>query len=206
MLTARTGPFVDFLQSIDAWTPDAFPANLSISKYLSALTAAEKVLVIHGNFLSPAERSGWANAPSSFTSFIAPAPTTTLPTKPIRWKRCWPAAYRSRWGPTREPRTRTFRAGVSCSCCPKISGLTGQQLLKLATVNAAAALNVSAELGSLTVGKAWSGVAVDAASLAGSDPLRELLQTNLNGPRPLWPVDPQLLSPDGAAGRLNSQP
>lgn len=55
LLRTGGGPFRDLLEQFGVWRADAFATPRTILDYLEALQAAPQALVIHGNFLQPAE-------------------------------------------------------------------------------------------------------------------------------------------------------
>jgi len=57
LLQFGSGPFVDLLQSLQAWEPDAIPHGSRPLDYLRVLATAHAALVIHGNYLDDEEMS-----------------------------------------------------------------------------------------------------------------------------------------------------
>jgi aminodeoxyfutalosine deaminase len=55
LLSSASGPFVQLLQDLDAWSPDAIPRGIRPLDYLETLAPAPRVLVIHGNYLAEDE-------------------------------------------------------------------------------------------------------------------------------------------------------
>lgn len=52
LLQAGSGAFVEFLQSLELWRPEAIPRGTRIRDYLERLATLERALVIHGNYLA----------------------------------------------------------------------------------------------------------------------------------------------------------
>lgn len=57
LLASHSGPLVEVLDEFNAWNPSFLPRGLRPRDYLERLAVASRALVIHGNFLGPAE---WA--------------------------------------------------------------------------------------------------------------------------------------------------
>lgn len=57
LLADGTGPMVTMLEELGVWNPDAYRGYSRPLDYLQTLAEAEQVLVVHGNYLSPEERS-----------------------------------------------------------------------------------------------------------------------------------------------------
>lgn len=61
LLASQDGPLADFLFSRKIWPPPHISRSTSPMEYLELLAAAPQALVIHGNYLSEAERAFVAN-------------------------------------------------------------------------------------------------------------------------------------------------
>ena len=55
LVNSGTGPFREFLRELGLWNPSLFPAPTVLARSISLLATARRGLVIHGNFLGPAE-------------------------------------------------------------------------------------------------------------------------------------------------------
>jgi cytosine/adenosine deaminase-related metal-dependent hydrolase len=55
LLASHCGPLVDQLTDLEAWDPSAVPRGIRPLDYLQLLSAAERALVVHGNFLDREE-------------------------------------------------------------------------------------------------------------------------------------------------------
>lgn len=55
LLRDQTGPFVELLQSLDAWHPETFRSGTTILDYLKLIAQAPRSIVVHGNYLSASE-------------------------------------------------------------------------------------------------------------------------------------------------------
>lgn len=55
LLENRSGPFVDFLQSLGVWEATRFFPRTTTSQWLELLAAAPRSVIIHGNYLSAEE-------------------------------------------------------------------------------------------------------------------------------------------------------
>ena len=55
ILRSGTGPFVELLETLDAWDPAAIARGTSPLDYLRVLSQSHRVLVVHGNYLNCGE-------------------------------------------------------------------------------------------------------------------------------------------------------
>jgi len=55
LLTSHCGPFVELLEDLELWDPTAIPRGIRPLDYLKILAAAQRALIIHGNFLDNEE-------------------------------------------------------------------------------------------------------------------------------------------------------
>jgi len=61
LLASHSGPLVERLTALRAWHPQAIPRGIAPYDYLQMLSAAHRVLVVHGNYLGAPERELLAN-------------------------------------------------------------------------------------------------------------------------------------------------
>lgn len=55
LLSNQTGSFVSLLRDLGAWVPDSFHAGMTVMDYLKRLAQADRVLIVHGNYLQDQE-------------------------------------------------------------------------------------------------------------------------------------------------------
>ncbi len=55
LLCDRTGPFVELLQSLDAWRPEMIRRGTTILDYLKLISQVPRSIVVHGNYLTAAD-------------------------------------------------------------------------------------------------------------------------------------------------------
>ncbi len=55
LLDDQTGNFVSLLQELNAWDPTSFHPRMTILEYLKRLIQADRVLIVHGNYLDDSE-------------------------------------------------------------------------------------------------------------------------------------------------------
>jgi aminodeoxyfutalosine deaminase len=55
LLSNGTGPFRDFLQSLDLWDPAVFRGGRDVRPFLESLSTVRRALVVHGNYLTATE-------------------------------------------------------------------------------------------------------------------------------------------------------
>jgi cytosine/adenosine deaminase-related metal-dependent hydrolase len=185
LLEAGEGPFRELLEERSMWDGEAIPCGSRPLDYLRLLDAAPRSLVIHGNYLSTEEiefvaarreRMSVVYCPRTHAYFgHAPYPLPTM----LRAGVCVAIASDSR---ASNPdldllKELQFVAGQT----PAISAA---QLVRMATLAAAAALGQADEVGSITVGKRADLVAL-ACPTTTVDPYESVVHA-IDGPRHVW--------------------
>ncbi len=181
LLAAATGSFRDVLQSLGAWVDTAFRGGVKPIDYLQRLSRACRSLIIHGNYLGPAEWQFLAEHRESMTAVYCPR-------------------THHYFRHARYPLSRLLQAGVhlaigtdSCASNPDVdlleelrfaarlhADVAPRQLLQMGTLAAAEALGYARRVGSLQCGKLadLAIVRVDPATRQDRDPYAVLLDDN----------------------------
>ena len=153
LLENGSGPFVNLLQELGVWRDDVFVSGTRIVDYLQPLDSVERALIIHGNYLDRAAVDFLADRPHLFVVYC---PRT-----------------HHHFGHSEHPWMGLRRRGVNV-----VFGTDGRgsnpdlsmwhelqfvahrhpqaaplELLRMATLDAARALQMDERVGSLTVGK-----------------------------------------------------
>ena len=154
LLAAHSGPFVTTLEQLGAWRADSIPRGIRPYDYLELLTAAPKSLVVHGNFLAHDELEFLAARRDSMSLVYCPR-----------------THYYFHGGehPLRAALATGVRVAVgtdSRASNPDLSvweelrfvrqrypELSDDAVLRMGTLDAAAALGIERDFGSITVGK-----------------------------------------------------
>lgn len=178
LLQDGCGPLVELLRDLGAWQPGAIPLATRPLHYLESLATAHRSLVIHGNYLVPAEIEWMARHRDRMS--IVYCPRTH--------------AY---FGHDRYPLSEMLAAGVrvavgtdSRASNPDLSMLSElrfvarthpdvplDKILRMGTIAAATALGRNDDVGSLTVGKRADFVVVPIGNDTPKDPHELVLQS-----------------------------
>lgn len=178
LLREGKGPFREFLDERNLFDPADLPGGLRPLDYLKMLSAASRVLVIHGNYLDDAEIAFLADRAAKMAVVYCPRTH---------------AFFRH----DTYPLEKILAAGVtialgtdSRASSPDLSMLAemrfaarqypqigGERILKLGTLDAARALGRAEEIGSLEPGKAANLAVVALPEENSADPSRLLLES-----------------------------
>ncbi|MBN2578868.1 MAG: amidohydrolase family protein [Pirellulales bacterium] len=160
LLAERSGPLRELLEELGVWDPSAFSLPRRPMDYLQMLSAAYRVLVVHGNYLQDDEITLLARRADRFSVVYCPR------------SHAW-----FRHGPY--PLEKLLAAGVnvalgtdSRASAPNLSllaemrfvarnfpKLPEETILRMGTLHSARALGLDRELGSLELGK-WANLVV----------------------------------------------
>ncbi|MSR57337.1 MAG: amidohydrolase [Planctomycetaceae bacterium] len=170
LLDQGQGEFVEFLQSLGVWQPEAIPRGLRPLDYLRQLATLDRALVIHGNYLVDdeidllGEHSGLSVVfcPRSHAYFGHDLhPWQTMAARGVNVSLGTDSRASnpdlSLWSEVLFLKTRY----------PQVAGVT---LVEMATLNGAKALGQSTECGSLIAGKRAELAVVALPPVEGSDP------------------------------------
>jgi cytosine/adenosine deaminase-related metal-dependent hydrolase len=175
LLRSGTGPLRELLEELGAWEPGGFAPGGRPLDYLQALAAADRSLVIHGNYFDSEE--------IAFLGRHAPRMTVVYCPRSHAW-----------FGHSPYPLAGMLAAGAlvalgtdSRASAPDLSlleemreaawrhpGVTAEQFVRMATLNGAKALGLDRELGTLEPGKAAELTIVPLPERSG-DPYKLLL-------------------------------
>lgn len=72
LLQSHSGPLVELLSDLGVWDPTAIPRGIRPGDYLDLLARASRALVVHGNFLGPADWSKLAARRDSMSVVYCP--------------------------------------------------------------------------------------------------------------------------------------
>jgi cytosine/adenosine deaminase-related metal-dependent hydrolase len=170
LLRCGSGPFRDFLEDLGAWRPDAFRPGTRPLDYLRTLAAADRALVIHGNYLDDEEIAFLAEHRDRMAVVYCPRTHAWLGHDPYPLERMLAAGVTVGLG------TDSRASSPDLSVLAEIRHvarqfpqLSGGTVLRLGTLDAARALGRERDVGSLEPGKAadLAVVALDDRSGAG---------------------------------------
>jgi aminodeoxyfutalosine deaminase len=165
-LKEGTGPFVEMLQEFEVWNSDAISKGTRPISYLEELSGTERALVIHGNYFDQEEIQFLADNPH-LTLIYCPRTHDYFGHPPHPWLELASLVGNVAIG------TDSRASNPDLSLWNELlflrkrhPGIDDSQLLKIATMNAAIALDCDAETGSLTIGKTGDLAVVSLSSFS----------------------------------------
>lgn len=180
LLESQTGPFVSFLSDLGVWDPHGLAPSFDWVAWKASRSPA--ALVAHGNYLSP--------------STLLPRNTTVVYCPRTH------AAFGHPAHPFPEMLARGVRVALgtdSLASNPDLDilaearfvherypGVSGEQILRMATINGAAALGFGDVTGSLEVGKSADLVVVPLSNNGTSDPHELVFGSSDSGRQTMW--------------------
>jgi cytosine/adenosine deaminase-related metal-dependent hydrolase len=177
LLQHRRGPFVTFLKELGVWDPEGL--SRSPGSVMKSCNVRTRKLFVHGNYLTPSARiprdstvvycprthAAFGHAPHPFREFLSRGIPVALGTDSLASNPDLDLLAEARFLHRRHP------------------DLNGEEVLRMATLNGAAALGWAAETGSLEVGKSADLVVAplcEPGALApGGDPHALVLDSNV---------------------------
>jgi cytosine/adenosine deaminase-related metal-dependent hydrolase len=173
LLVLRRGPFVRFLQDLDAWAPDGLAED--IGHVLRLLNPRTPTLLIHCNFLPPDDaipptasvvycprtHAAFGHPPHPFREFVKRGIRVAIGTDSLASNPDLDILAEMRFLHTRHP------------------DVSGGVVLRMGTLSGAEALGWGDQTGSLTPGKSADIVVLPLPSEAESDPSRAVLESEL---------------------------
>ncbi len=170
LLQHGTGEFVEFLDHMGAWDPQAIPRGSRPLDCLRSLEPLSHVLAVHGNYLN-AEEQAFVAARPQFTVVYCPRTHAFFGHAPHPWQELLAQGCRVALG------TDSRASNPDLSLWNEVVWLRKRfptvdpaLLLKLATQNGAEALGLAAEFGSLVLGKSANVAVVMLPDVRSTDP------------------------------------
>ena len=170
LLQHGTGEFVEFLDRMGAWDPQAIPRGSRPLDCLRSLEPLSHVLAVHGNYLDAEEQAFLAARPQ-FTVVYCPRTHAFFGHTPHPWQELLAQGCRVALG------TDSRASNPDLSMWNEVVWLSRRfptvdpaLLLKLATQNGAEALGLAAEFGSLEVGMLARVAVVKLPDVQSTDP------------------------------------
>jgi cytosine/adenosine deaminase-related metal-dependent hydrolase len=180
LLVLRRGPFVRFLQDLDAWAPDGLAED--IGHVLRLLNPRVPTLLIHCNFLPPDDtipasasvvycprtHAAFGHPPHPFREFIKRGIRVALGTDSLASNPDLDVLAEMRFLHARHP------------------DVPGDLVLRMGTLSGAEALGWGDQTGSLTPGKSADLVVLPLPAGAATDPFRLVLESDLQVSKVLY--------------------
>ena len=208
LLRSHSGPLVERLKELGAWYPGSLSRGIRPLDYLEMLSAAHRVLVIHGNFLV-AGRNGLHRGPARPNDHrLLPANSGFLSARhlsAVRNARCRRASRRRNRFSGQQP--GPLHPVGAAAHCPASSRRRTCRNPENGNIYGAEALRLKQQLGTLSTGRE-AAVAVVPLPEAGDDPYELLLHSNApvkialitSAPPPAPSPSPGPRNPQSSAG------
>lgn len=192
LLESGTGPLRAMLEDFGVWNPQAFRSGTRPADFLRQATPDQCALWIHGNYLNEKELDLLAGMPRS--SLVHCARTHAFfGHDPFPWEACRARGIRVVLGTDSRASNPDLNLWADLRLLRDVHGFDPAELLRMATLGAAAALGVSDSQGSLEPGKLANLAVFQLSDPDTADPLADLLQsanqaarTYVRG-RQVWP-------------------
>ncbi len=184
LLASSSGPFRQLLEDLNAWDPAAIPRGITPLDYLQILSAAHRVLVIHGNYLTTAEIQFIAQHSERMSVAYCPR------THAFFEHGSYPLLSMIEAGVNVAIGTDSRASNPDLSIWREMrtvaethSQIPLATILELGTLAGARALGVDDQFGSLLPGKRAALAAVSLPDDGCGDPHEDLFRSPLGGPR-----------------------
>lgn len=182
LLSHGDGPLVDLLKELGAWDGEAIPRGSKPLDYMRQVMAAPRVLLIHGNYLDGAEIDFVAEHRATMSIIYCPRTHDYFGHAPYPLAAMIKAGVRVALG------TDSRASNPDLSLWSEVKyvseqhpDVTGEQLLRIATLNGAESLGIAQTHGSIRSGKLADLAVIDLTGSSGSDPYERLFK---NGSQP----------------------
>lgn len=174
LLTEGRGPFRELLEAHSMWDDQAIPAGSSPHDYLRLLARAPRALVIHGNYLTRDEQEFLSAHADRLTLVYCPRTHAYFdhPTYPLA-ELLAAGVHVALGTDSRASNPDLGMLGEIRHVARTQPGVSGERLLRLATLDGAQALGCDHECGSITPGKLAHFVAVPLAGRSLDEALAE---------------------------------
>jgi cytosine/adenosine deaminase-related metal-dependent hydrolase len=154
LLRDRSGPFVDLLTELNAWSPEAIRTNSRPLDYLQLLAQAHRALVIHGNYLDPEEQDFAANHRDQLTIVYCPRTHSFFDHAAYPLRHLLDCGARVALGTDSRASNPDLNMLAELRfAANKHADIAPDALIRMATIDAAYALGLEDQLGSLKLGK-----------------------------------------------------
>ena len=177
LLRSHSGPLVDVLAELGAWHAGAIPRGIRPLDYLRLLATAHRALVIHGNFLLRDEIEFVAAHRDRLSVVYCPRTQAYFHAGEYPLRQLLAAGAHVAIGTDSRGSNPDLSLWEELRfLARRYADLDPATILRLGTWNAARALGVEAEVGSLEVGKRADFSVVALSPAADSDPYRLLVE------------------------------
>ena len=171
LLRESSGPLRRLLEERDLWNPSHFSPSLRPLDYLRTLDRADRVLVVHGNYLDQEELCFLASASTHMSLIYCPRTHAYFRHDPYPLAQALEAGVHVALG------TDSLASNPDLSLLEEMRyvrqqhpDVSGDCILRMGTLHGAEALNIADKLGSLTVGKRATWIALELPEGEYNDP------------------------------------
>jgi cytosine/adenosine deaminase-related metal-dependent hydrolase len=178
LLRSHSGPLVERLKELSAWYPGSLPRGIRPLDYLEMLSAADRALVIHGNYLVREDMELIAARRDKMTVVYCSRTQTFFP------HGAYPLAKMLACGVRIAVGTDSRASNPDLSVLSELRhiarqhpGVSFEEILKMGTLYGAEALGLADELGSLATGKK-AAFAIVPLQEAGDNPYELLFHSD----------------------------
>lgn len=181
LLAAASGPFVRLLEELGGWYPALFRSPSTPLDYLQRLTAADRALVVHGNYLSAAELDFVIQHHEQLSVVYCPRTHSYFGHDPYPLPAMLELGVPVALGTDSRASTSNLSMWDELRfAARKHSDVSPQQLLRLATIQGAQALGLAGQVGVLSAGAAADFLVLNSSTHCGRDPYDLLFQDETN--------------------------
>jgi cytosine/adenosine deaminase-related metal-dependent hydrolase len=171
LLASGTGPFAEMMGQLAGWNASAVLASSKLVDYLRILAAADRALVIHGNYFDQREFEFLAAHQANMSVVYCPRTHHYFGHRDYPLEQMLDAGVRVALGTDSRASNPDLNLWNEVRfAARRHPGIAPQTWLKMATLNGAEALGMDCEYGSLKVGKVASFLVIPLSADQRDDP------------------------------------
>lgn len=176
LLESHSGPMVELLQSLDAWSPSARPRGTTPLDYLRLLSTCPQTLIIHGNYLDAASIDFLGSHSDRMSVVYCPRTHAYFQHDRYPLSEMLAAGVRVALGTdSRASNPDLSLLSEMRQVAHSFPEISPEVILSMGTLHAAAALGLASEKGSLTPGKQADMTVVRLSDSSTTNPVASLL-------------------------------
>ncbi len=189
LLASHSGPLVERLTALRAWHPQAIPRGIAPYDYLQMLSAAHRVLVVHGNYLAEPEWKLLASNSDHMSLVYCPRTHAYFGHGAYPLAPALAAGVRVALGTdSRASNPDLDLLAEMRFVAQRHANVSPEQVLQMGTLSGAEALGLESRTGSLSAGKRADLVAVELSDDASGDEATDALEALLDSSLPVRQV------------------
>ena len=185
LITENAGPFRELLEERSMWDSEVFATGRTMLGYLRQLSVAPRALVVHGNYLRPAEVEFLADRRDQMSVVYCPRTHAYFRHSRYPLPELMAAGVRVALGTdSRASNPDLSLLGELRFVAATHESISPEQLFALGTIHGAEALGLQNDVGSIAPGK-LANLAAVACDASETSPARAVLQTD-GAPQRTW--------------------